>query len=119
MPTPRTLESGGSIVAGDRTPLAARIAEKPAPGAPGDGARKRVCGILGLRDPDDDYQCGRFRWSIVLGWTAGVGAILETGPLECPCHRGFRQSHDLRLARLDMCVKGDSGTRGRLEMRRS
>jgi hypothetical protein len=74
MPTPRTLESGGSIVAGDRTPLAARIAEKPAPGAPGDGARKRVCGILGLRDPDDDYQCGRFRCSIVLG-----GGRLELG----------------------------------------
>jgi hypothetical protein len=34
------------------------------------------------------------------GRAAGVGAIPETGPIECLCHRAFRQSHPLRLVRL-------------------
>ena len=31
----------------------------------------------------------------------GTRARPETGPIECPCHRAFRQSYDLRFARLE------------------
>ena len=43
----------------------------------------------------------RFIHHVSRGQAAGVGARLETGLIECPCHRAFRQSHDLRFARLE------------------
>jgi hypothetical protein len=45
------------------------------------------------------------------GRAAGVGAIPETGPIECPCHRAFRQSHYLRFARLQLGLGREDGVR--------
>lgn len=41
------------------------------------------------------------------GRAAGAGAIPETGPIECPCHRAFRRSGILRFARLELGLGGE------------
>ena len=45
------------------------------------------------------------------GRAAGVGAIPETGPIECPCHRAFRQSRYLRFARLELGLGREDSVR--------
>src|SRR5215218_1676358 len=45
------------------------------------------------------------------GRAAGVGAIPETGPIEYPCHRAFRQSRTLRFARLELGLGREDSVR--------
>lgn len=45
------------------------------------------------------------------GRAAKVGAIPETGPIECPCHRAFRQSRYLRFARLELGLGREDSVR--------
>lgn len=45
------------------------------------------------------------------GRAAKVGAIPETGPIECPCHRAFRQSRYLRFARLELGLGREESVR--------
>jgi hypothetical protein len=45
------------------------------------------------------------------GRAAKVGAIPETGPIECPCHRAFRQSGYLRFARLELGLGREDSVR--------